>query len=157
LFASFSSHTYLSPTLFIFFNLTRIVEYSVLNANVHTFEVAPLLTEVERAMLAKVATLWLTAGNGDGGDSGGGGKGGYGGIGGGGDTTDVKDDGETLKTTADAAPPHDGLFVPGGSIANLYSLLLARERACPEAKKSGLPRGYVAFCSEQSHYSYKKW
>jgi len=93
---------------------------SALNSNVHTYEVAPVLTEIERAMLEKVATLWLGS----------------------------KSDG--------SAPAHDGLFVPGGSIANLYSMILAREKACPEAKKGGLPKGYVAFCSEQSHYSYKK-
>jgi len=93
---------------------------SALNSNVHTFEVAPILTEIERSMLAKIASLWLGE-NADG-----------------------------------SAPDHDGLFVPGGSIANLYSMILARERACPEAKKTGMPQGYVAFCSEQSHYSYKK-
>ena len=93
---------------------------SALNANVHTYEVAPILTEIERAMLAKVAKLWRGE-NADG-----------------------------------SAPPHDGLFVPGGSIANLYSMILARENACPEAKKCGMPIGYVGFCSEQSHYSYKK-
>jgi glutamate decarboxylase len=31
---------------------------SALNSNVHTYEVAPILTEIERAMLAKVAKLW---------------------------------------------------------------------------------------------------
>lgn len=93
---------------------------SVLNANVHTYEVAPVLIEIERAMLAKIAKLWRGE-NADG-----------------------------------SAPPHDGLFVPGGSIANLYSVILARERVCPEAKKTGMPSGYVGFCSEQSHYSYKK-
>merc|ERR1740139_1066573 len=70
---------------------------SALNSNVHTYEVAPVLTEIERAMLAKVATLWLGS----------------------------KADG--------TAPTHDGLFVPGGPIANLYSMILAREKACPEA------------------------
>jgi len=93
---------------------------SALNSNVHTFEVAPILTEIERSMLAKMAKLWLGE-NSDG-----------------------------------SAPEHDGLFVPGGSIANLYSMILARERACPDAKRTGMPQGYVAFCSEQSHYSYKK-
>lgn len=93
---------------------------SAMNSNVHTYEVAPVFTEIERSMLAKVATLWL---------------------------------GENADGTT---PNHDGLFVPGGSIANLYSIILARERVCPEAKKTGMPPGYVAFCSEQSHYSYKK-
>lgn len=93
---------------------------STMNSNVHTYEVAPVFTEIERAMLAKVATLWLG----------------------------MNPDG--------SAPEHDGLFVPGGSIANLYSLILARERACPDAKRTGMPPGYVAFCSEQSHYSYMK-
>eukprot|EP01012_Entosiphon_sulcatum_P057747 TRINITY_DN815_c0_g1_i1.p1 TRINITY_DN815_c0_g1~~TRINITY_DN815_c0_g1_i1.p1 ORF type:complete len:534 (-),score=113.19 TRINITY_DN815_c0_g1_i1:1315-2916(-) len=52
----------------------------------------------------------------------------------------------------------DGLFVPGGSIANTYAMLLARYRACPEVRAKGLwaaPR-LVAFVSAHSHYSYAK-
>jgi len=53
---------------------------------------------------------------------------------------------------------HDGLFVPGGSISNLYGLHLARSRADPEYVKRGAVGGaqYVALTSDQSHYSYLK-
>lgn len=93
---------------------------SVLNANVHTFEVAPVLTEIEKAVLAKTARMWLSSGS----------------------------KAET--------PPHDGLIVPGGSIANMYSMLLARDRAEPESRTKGSSGKLVAFCSEQAHYSYRK-
>ncbi|XP_022082482.1 cysteine sulfinic acid decarboxylase-like isoform X2 [Acanthaster planci] len=52
----------------------------------------------------------------------------------------------------------DGIFCPGGSIANMYALNIARYKRCPEIKQKGLynsPR-LVAFTSEQSHYSLKK-
>eukprot|EP01012_Entosiphon_sulcatum_P051132 TRINITY_DN70201_c0_g1_i1.p1 TRINITY_DN70201_c0_g1~~TRINITY_DN70201_c0_g1_i1.p1 ORF type:complete len:505 (+),score=64.17 TRINITY_DN70201_c0_g1_i1:22-1536(+) len=52
----------------------------------------------------------------------------------------------------------EGLFVPGGSIANTYALLLARYKADPEVRNRGVfgaPR-LVAFTSAQSHYSYVK-
>jgi len=53
---------------------------------------------------------------------------------------------------------YDGLLVPGGSIANLYGMLLARHRADPEWKTRGMNGGpnLVAFTSDHSHYSYKK-
>eukprot|EP00421_Protoceratium_reticulatum_P074832 CAMPEP_0168407072 /NCGR_PEP_ID=MMETSP0228-20121227/25974_1 /TAXON_ID=133427 /ORGANISM="Protoceratium reticulatum, Strain CCCM 535 (=CCMP 1889)" /LENGTH=556 /DNA_ID=CAMNT_0008420731 /DNA_START=15 /DNA_END=1683 /DNA_ORIENTATION=+ len=53
---------------------------------------------------------------------------------------------------------HDGLFVPGGSISNLYGLHIARAAADPEALTRGLAGGprLVAFTSDQSHYSYLK-
>ena len=93
---------------------------SVLNANVHTFEVAPVLTEIEKAVLAKTARMWQGTGS----------------------------KAET--------PPHDGLIVPGGSLANMYSMILARDRAEPESRTKGSSGKLVAFCSEQSHYSYRK-
>ena len=95
---------------------------SALNANVHTFEVAPVLTEIEKAVLAKTARMWLQP---------------------------------TLGSAAQT-PPHDGLIVPGGSLANMYSLLLARDRVDPEARNRGTTMELVAFCSEQSHYSFRK-
>ncbi|XP_036374781.1 glutamate decarboxylase 1 [Megalops cyprinoides] len=52
----------------------------------------------------------------------------------------------------------DGIFCPGGSMCNLYSVLLARYHHFPEVKKKGmaaLPK-LVLFTSEQSHYSIKK-
>jgi len=53
---------------------------------------------------------------------------------------------------------HDGLFCPGGSICNLYSMLLAKHRARPDSRDEGLAGKppLVAFCSSESHYSYKK-
>ena len=53
---------------------------------------------------------------------------------------------------------HDGLFVPGGSISNLYGLHVARNKADPAFKTRGANGGprLVAFTSDQSHYSYLK-
>lgn len=51
----------------------------------------------------------------------------------------------------------DGLFVPGGSLSNLYAMHLARGRACPEFATKGVGgKTHVAFTSDQSHYSYLK-
>ena len=47
----------------------------------------------------------------------------------------------------------DGIFAPGGSISNLYGLLLARFHRYPETKSKGinnLPQ-MALFCSEQVH------
>uniref|UniRef100_F6U5G0 Glutamate decarboxylase 1 n=2 Tax=Monodelphis domestica TaxID=13616 RepID=F6U5G0_MONDO len=52
----------------------------------------------------------------------------------------------------------DGIFSPGGSISNLYSILVARYKKFPEIKTKGmavLPH-IVLFVSEHSHYSIKK-
>lgn len=56
------------------------------------------------------------------------------------------------------AEGHDGLFVPGGSISNLYGMHLARNRADPDFPRRGAVGGprCVAFVSDQSHYSYLK-
>ena len=53
---------------------------------------------------------------------------------------------------------HEGLFVPGGSLANTYGMHLARHRAIPDVNAKGLVGApqLVAFTSAQSHYSYKK-
>jgi len=51
-----------------------------------------------------------------------------------------------------------GLFVPGGSLSNMYAMHLARHQACPEINAKGL-QAYpqlVAFTNCQSHYSYLK-
>ncbi|KAK6635456.1 hypothetical protein RUM44_000707 [Polyplax serrata] len=52
----------------------------------------------------------------------------------------------------------DGIFVPGGSLNNMYAMVLARHKLKPEIKTQGL---YclgilVAFTSEDSHYSILK-
>ncbi|XP_019345864.2 glutamate decarboxylase 1 isoform X1 [Alligator mississippiensis] len=52
----------------------------------------------------------------------------------------------------------DGIFSPGGTISNLYSILVARYKYFPEVKTKGmaaLPQ-IVLFASEHSHYSIKK-
>ncbi|KAK5914559.1 hypothetical protein CgunFtcFv8_008992 [Champsocephalus gunnari] len=52
----------------------------------------------------------------------------------------------------------DGIFCPGGTISNLYSILVARYHFYPEVKTRGmgaLPR-LALFTSEHSHYSGKK-
>jgi len=53
---------------------------------------------------------------------------------------------------------YDGLFVPGGSLSNLYGLHLARHRIDPEYNERGGHGGpkLVMFTSDQSHYSYLK-
>ena len=56
------------------------------------------------------------------------------------------------------ATSHDGLLVPGGSIANLYGMQLARDRIDPNWKTRGMNGGpkLVAFTSSHAHYSYSK-
>merc|ERR1719473_1280506 len=58
----------------------------------------------------------------------------------------------------DYAKAHDGLFVPGGSLSNLYGMHLAHNVADPEFASRGAAGGpvCVAFTSDQSHYSYLK-
>ena len=53
---------------------------------------------------------------------------------------------------------HDGLFVPGSSIGNMYALILARHRIAPEVHSKGMTAvgRLVAFVSEDAHYSYLK-
>eukprot|EP00940_MAST-03C_sp_MAST-3C-sp2_P001201 g1201.t1 len=90
------------------------------NTNVHTYEVAPVYTLIERETLKKVGRV----------------------VGG-----------------AYAKPNgFDGLFVPGGSISNLYGLHIAKHRADPDLATRGAVGGprLVAFTSDQSHYSYLK-
>jgi sulfinoalanine decarboxylase len=47
----------------------------------------------------------------------------------------------------------EGLFVPGGSIANLVALLLARDRAAPEARERGVTGRLAIYASSEAHYS----
>jgi glutamate/tyrosine decarboxylase-like PLP-dependent enzyme len=51
----------------------------------------------------------------------------------------------------------DGTFVPGGSMANLTAMLLARNKACPESRDRGVdgPR-LVFYASACCHYSVRK-
>jgi len=53
----------------------------------------------------------------------------------------------------------DGIFCPGGSMANMYAIISARYKLYPEVKEKGvfnLPRMRI-LTSEESHYSLKKF
>ncbi|XP_075224255.1 glutamate decarboxylase-like protein black [Lycorma delicatula] len=52
----------------------------------------------------------------------------------------------------------DGIFCPGGSIANGYAISCARFQAVPEVKTKGLHglKRMVLYTSEEAHYSIKK-
>ncbi|KAJ9579584.1 hypothetical protein L9F63_004769, partial [Diploptera punctata] len=55
-------------------------------------------------------------------------------------------------------PDGDGIFAPGGSMSNMYGMVLARYKAVPDSKTKGLSGQptLVAFTSEDGHYSVKK-
>ncbi|KAF4653208.1 Glutamate decarboxylase 2 [Perkinsus chesapeaki] len=66
---------------------------------------------------------------------------------------------KTLHLVGFESDNSEGLFVPGGSIANLYGLQLARFYRFPETKHEGLyaiGKPLVGYCSAAAHYSYKK-
>ncbi|SPP82540.1 cysteine sulfinic acid decarboxylase [Drosophila guanche] len=52
----------------------------------------------------------------------------------------------------------DGIFCPGGSIANGYAISCARYKHAPESKKNGLfnAKPLIIFTSEDAHYSVEK-
>ena len=54
----------------------------------------------------------------------------------------------------------DGITAPGGSLANMYGLMLARHNLYPEIKTKGITgsqvKPLVIFTSEDSHYSVLK-
>ncbi|XP_054155646.1 cysteine sulfinic acid decarboxylase-like [Oppia nitens] len=52
----------------------------------------------------------------------------------------------------------DGMFAPGGSSANMYAMVLARQHAFPDSKRHGVRElgQLVMFASEESHYSFVK-
>ncbi|XP_015524065.1 cysteine sulfinic acid decarboxylase [Neodiprion pinetum] len=52
----------------------------------------------------------------------------------------------------------DGIFCPGGSMANGYAVNIARHHQFPQLKETGLSQGprLVVFTSEDAHYSIKK-
>lgn len=91
---------------------------AALNCAVHTYEVAPVMTVVEKHVFDRVARA----------------------IG------------------SSFVSAHDGLLVPGGSIANLYGMHLARHRFAPSVHEEGCSGGprLCAFVSEGAHYSYLK-
>nr|CAD7430262.1 unnamed protein product [Timema monikensis] len=86
-----------------------------LNTNQHTYEVSPVFTLVEDAMLKHILKFV-----------------GY-------------EDG-------------DGIFSPGGSMSNMYGMVLARYRFMPKTKTKGISQlpPFAVFVSEESHYSIMK-
>ena len=52
----------------------------------------------------------------------------------------------------------EGVFCPGGSVANLYGLLLARHHYFPEVRKAGMAKlpNLAIFTSELGHFSLEK-
>ncbi|KAK3872949.1 hypothetical protein Pcinc_022013 [Petrolisthes cinctipes] len=52
----------------------------------------------------------------------------------------------------------DGIFAPGGSISNMYGMVLARYLHQPDIKRKGIfaQKPLVAFTSDQGHYSVSK-
>lgn len=55
-------------------------------------------------------------------------------------------------------PEGDGIFSGGGSMSNMYGMLLARYRLYPDVKRTGIfgRKPLVIFTSDQSHYSFAK-
>ena len=52
----------------------------------------------------------------------------------------------------------DGITCPGGSMANMYGILMARHARFPDLKKTGISgaKPMVIYTSEESHYSIGK-
>uniref|UniRef100_A0A1B0CCF1 Glutamate decarboxylase n=1 Tax=Lutzomyia longipalpis TaxID=7200 RepID=A0A1B0CCF1_LUTLO len=55
-------------------------------------------------------------------------------------------------------PDGDGIFSPGGSMSNMYAMVLARFKVNPQYKSTGMfgSPPLVAFTSQDAHYSLKK-
>ena len=50
----------------------------------------------------------------------------------------------------------EGIFLPGGSNANMTALLVARNQKMPSIKSDGVSRPMALFVSDQAHYSFEK-
>lgn len=52
----------------------------------------------------------------------------------------------------------DGIFAPGGSMSNMYAMVMARYKKYPDVKRTGVfgLKPLVAFSSDQGHYSVSK-
>lgn len=52
----------------------------------------------------------------------------------------------------------DGIFAPGGSMSNMYAMVLARYRKNPNVKRTGVfsSKPLIVFTSDQGHYSVSK-
>lgn len=52
---------------------------------------------------------------------------------------------------------HSGVSVPGGSAANFMAVHCARQKLCPDLKKTGMNSSrFKVFVSSEAHYSFKK-
>jgi aromatic-L-amino-acid decarboxylase len=62
---------------------------------------------------------------------------------------------QALRWTAEFVgfPLAGGSFTSGGTVSNVTALAAARERAVPGSRRAGTPRGAVAYCSADAHYS----
>lgn len=61
--------------------------------------------------------------------------------------------------SADKMNHAEGAFVPGGSIGNIHALYVARYKAAPAIRETGLPphgKQLVAFCGDDAHYSIER-
>ena len=107
------------------------------NTNAHSFEVAPVFTLVERAVIAKLNRVVRRCSGGTDDDA----------LGGDADEDDALG---------------EGLMVPGGSMANVYAVHLARDAATAGAARArgnhagADGRQLVMLTSSESHYSYQK-
>lgn len=50
----------------------------------------------------------------------------------------------------------DGIFLPGGSNANMTAMLAARNRVMPSIREEGVTGKLALFISDQAHYSFEK-
>eukprot|EP01065_Artemidia_motanka_P045137 TRINITY_DN6569_c0_g1_i1.p2 TRINITY_DN6569_c0_g1~~TRINITY_DN6569_c0_g1_i1.p2 ORF type:complete len:531 (+),score=225.34 TRINITY_DN6569_c0_g1_i1:62-1654(+) len=84
------------------------------NTNIHTYEVSPVFSLMEREVIRVLCDL----------------------IG---------------------LPGGDGVFAPGGSMCNMFAMLMARNSAVPDIKEHGFGgKTLVAFTSAECHYSIQK-
>ncbi len=51
---------------------------------------------------------------------------------------------------------NEGLFLPGGSNANMTAMMIARNQVDSGIRENGIPPGLTAFVSDQAHYSFLK-
>lgn len=67
---------------------------------------------------------------------------------------------KSLELVGYPSMPHaDGIMCPGGSMANMYGIIMARYKMFPEIKKLGvswLDKPLTCLTSEDSHYSILK-
>lgn len=62
----------------------------------------------------------------------------------------------TKMCTALGFDSNEGIFLPGGSNANMTALLLARNHKVPSIKSDGVSGPMALFASDQAHYSFEK-